>query len=88
MGWSSEPPDPLHNSFAKGPNGQVRQLKGAFALLERNQVKWRLKRVYWFSVDDVTGVCNFCNGTGLFAPGFIAKKSWAAYVKFAGGSVS
>jgi hypothetical protein len=88
MGWSSEPLDPVHDSFAKGPKGQVKQLKGAFTVLEHSQVKWHLQRVYWFSVDDVTGVCNFCGGSGLFGPGFIAKKSWAAYVKFAGGRVN
>jgi polysaccharide biosynthesis protein PslG len=86
VGWSSEPPDPLHDAFAKGPAGQATQLKGAFSLFEHKQVKWRLQRIYWFSVDDQLGNCNFCGGSGLFGPGFVAKKSWFAYVKFAGGS--
>lgn len=84
MGWSSEPPS-FGDSFAKGPAGQAKQLKGAFGLLERMQARWHVKRVYWFSVDDVSGVCNFCGGSGLFANGFAPKKSWYAYVKFAGG---
>jgi hypothetical protein len=84
LGWSSELPS-FGDSFAKGPAGQARQLKGAFGLLERYQAKWRLQRVYWFSVDDVSGVCNFCGGTGLFGNGFTPKQSWYAYVKFAGG---
>lgn len=83
--WSSGKPEPTTNDFAKGPAGQVTQLKGAFSLFSRNQVKWRLKRVYWFSVDDQVGVCNFCDGSGLFGPGFVPKQSWYAYVKFAGG---
>ena len=74
------------NAFAKGPAGQATQLKGAFSLLERNQVKWKLQRVYWFSVDDAPGACNFCDGSGLFGHGFVPKKSWFAYVKFAGGT--
>jgi hypothetical protein len=88
LGWSSQPPpaNPLLNIFAKGPAGQVAQLKGAFTLLSANQAKWRLQRVYWFSVDDQTGTCNFCDGTGLFATGFVPKKSWYEYVKFAGGT--
>jgi hypothetical protein len=49
-------------------------------------VKWKLQRVYWFSVDDDPGACNFCDGSGLFGKGFIPKKSWFAYVKFAGGT--
>jgi hypothetical protein len=86
LGWSSQPPDPLRNIFAKGLAGQAKQLKGAFSLLKAKQVKWKLRRVYWFSVDDQAGVCNFCDGTGLFAQGFVPKRSWFAYVKFAGGT--
>jgi hypothetical protein len=89
IGWSSEPFDPAgHDSFAKGPAGQVTQLKGAFNLFAHKQVKWRLKRIYWFSVDDQSGSCNFCGGSGLFGPGFVPKRSWDAYVKFAGGRAS
>jgi len=85
LGWSSMP-RAGHDAFAKGPKGQVTQLKGAFGLFKRWQAKWRLKRIYWFSIEDAPrGVCNFCEGTGLFKPGFIPKKSWAAYVRFAGG---
>ncbi len=29
-------------------------------------MKWKLQRVYWFSVDDQAGACNFCDGSGLF----------------------
>jgi hypothetical protein len=85
LGWSSKPPA-ANNSFAKGPTGQANQLKGAFSLLERMQRKWKLKRVYWFSIDDFGAACNFCDGSGLFGPGFVPKKSWYAYVKFAGGT--
>ncbi|MFN8163285.1 MAG: glycosyl hydrolase [Solirubrobacterales bacterium] len=86
LGWSSQPPAPATNIFAKGVAGQANQLKGAFSLLERRQAKWRLQRVYWFSVDDAAGACNFCDGSGLFKTGFVPKKSWYAYVKFAGGT--
>ena len=85
IGWSSEPPDPVHNAFAKGPAGQAAQLRGAFKLFKQKQAKWKLQRIYWFSVDDQQGICNFCGGSGLFAPGFLPKKSWFEYVKFAGG---
>jgi hypothetical protein len=86
IGWSSEPPDPAHDAFAKGPVGQATQLKGAFNLFKREQAKWKLQRIYWFSVDDQPNICNFCGGSGLFGPGFVPKKSWFAYVKFAGGT--
>jgi hypothetical protein len=85
MGWSSEPQS-SSNIFAKGPAGQATQLKGAFTLIRNKQVKWKIQRVYWFSVDDEPETCNFCNGSGLFAEGFVPKKSWYAYVKFAGGT--
>jgi hypothetical protein len=87
LGWSSGPPQSDgSNSFAKGPAGQAKQLRGAFGLLERNRLKWRIPRVYWFSVDDAKGACNFCDGSGLFGPGFKPKKSWYEFVKFAGGT--
>lgn len=85
LGWSSQPPTAT-NLFAKGLGGQAAQLKGAFSLLTKSQAKWKLKRVYWFSVDDQAGTCNFCDGSGLFAQGFVPKRSWPAYAKFAGGT--
>jgi hypothetical protein len=84
LGWSSQKPQ-RNNSFAKGVGGQARELKGAFKVLRANQRRWKLDGVYWFSVDDAFGVCNFCDGSGLFAEGFVPKPSWYAYVKFAGG---
>jgi hypothetical protein len=85
LGWSSQHPTP-GNSFAKGAGGQAQQLRGAFSLLKSKQAKWRLQRIYWFSVDDQPGSCNFCDGSGLFASGFKPKKSWFEFVKFAGGA--
>jgi len=85
IGWSSEPKS-AGDSFAKGPAGQATQLKGAFNLFKAKAARWKLQRIYWFSVDDAPGICNFCGGSGLFGPGFAPKKSWFAYVKFAGGT--
>jgi hypothetical protein len=85
VGWSSEPKS-ASDSFAKGPAGQATQLKGAFSLFKSKAAKWKLQRIYWFSVDDQAGICNFCGGSGLFGSGFVPKKSWFAYVKFAGGT--
>jgi hypothetical protein len=87
LGWSAGLPSASNgrNGFEKGPSGQAKQLKGAFSLLKANQARWHLKQVFWFSVDDRPGACNFCDGSGLFGPGFVARPSWKAYVKFAGG---
>lgn len=85
LGWSSQPPTST-NLFAKGLSGQAAQLKGSFSLLKAKQAKWKLQRVYWFSVDDQSGACNFCDGSGLFAQGFVAKKAWPTFVRFAGGT--
>jgi hypothetical protein len=86
LGWSSEPPNPAVDQFAKGVAGQARELRGALTLLRNKQVKWHLQQVYWFSVDDAAGACNFCGGSGLFATGFKPKKAWYEYVKLTGGS--
>jgi Glycosyl hydrolase catalytic core len=85
LGWSSKPPR-AGNSFAKGLQGQAAQLKGAFGLLRAQRRKWHVQRVYWFSVDDLPGACNFCDGSGLFAEGFRPKPAWNAFVRFAGGT--
>jgi hypothetical protein len=85
LGWSSGPKTG-GNQFAKGPAGQAKELRTAFGLLLKNQVKWKLKSLYWFSVDDQPGACNFCDGSGLFGDGFAPKPSWFSFVKYAGGA--
>jgi len=85
LGWSSQSPKSRRDGFAKGRRGQARELKGAFRLLRRNQRRWKLQRVHWFSVNDVEGACNFCDGSGLFEEGFRPKPAWFGYVRFAGG---
>jgi len=85
LGWSSEPRRSKNDGFAKGLRGQAVQLKGAFRLLRAQQRRWRVQRVYWFSVNDQPGSCNFCDGSGLFGDGFVPKPAWYAYTRFAGG---
>jgi len=84
LGWSSGKANG-GNLFAKGPAGQARELRTSFTTLRNKQAKWRLKGVFWFSVDDAPGACNFCDGSGLFGEGFNPKPAWYSYVKFAGG---
>ena len=84
IGWSSKPGS--RANFAAGSQGQARELTGAFTTLREMRSKWRIQRVYWFSVDDAPETCNFCNGSGLFKKGFIPKKSWTEFVKFTGGT--
>lgn len=85
MGWSSGRPSSAngHNQFEKGRRGQARELSGAFELLRAQAARWRVKRVYWFSLTDVPSTCNFCDGSGLFGPGFAAKPAWSAYKRLA-----
>jgi polysaccharide biosynthesis protein PslG len=87
VGWSAEPPS-RHDAFAKGVRGQATQLSGAFRLLRNNAARWRLRQVFWFSVDDLRGACNFCGGSGLFRAGFKPRPAWRQYVHFAGGRAS
>lgn len=85
LGWSSGKAS-AGNQFAKGPAGQARELRAAFTTLRNKQVKWKVKSVFWFSVDDAPGACNFCDGSGLFGEGFQPKPAWFSYVRFAGGT--
>jgi hypothetical protein len=82
LGWSSLHPSAANgnNQFEKGPQGQRRELLGAFKLLMAGQRAWHLQRVYWFSLTDAPGSCNFCDGSGLFGEGFAPKPAWYAYV--------
>jgi hypothetical protein len=85
LGWSSGKPNAEngHNKFEKGVNGQQRELTGAFNLLRADAASWRVKRVYWFSLTDAKGECNFCDGSGLFTDTFRAKPSWSSYKRLA-----
>ncbi|HKO39096.1 MAG TPA: glycosyl hydrolase [Solirubrobacterales bacterium] len=85
ISWSSKPKTGS-NLFGKGRAGQAKELRTAFTALRNKQRPWKVKSVFWFSVDDVAGACNFCDGSGLFASGFKPKPSWFSYVKFAGGT--
>lgn len=85
LGWSAGPKKE-NNYFAKGVAGQARELRTAFTLIKKYQAKWRLKSIFWFSVDDLEGACNFCGHSGLFGPGFVPRPAWFSYVKFAGGT--
>jgi hypothetical protein len=87
LGWSAEPPS-RRDAFAKGVRGQATQLSGAFRLLRNNARRWRLRQVFWFSVDDHPNACNFCGGSGLFRKGFKPRPAWRKYVHFAGGRAS
>ena len=85
LGWSSGRPEAAngHNKFEKGRRGQARELQGAFGLLRSHAAAWRVRRVYWFSLTDSPGTCNFCDGSGLFGEGFAPKPAWSAYERFA-----
>ena len=85
LGWSSGRPNAAngHNKFEKGPQGQARELTGAFKLLSAEANRWHLKRVYWFSLTDDPGTCNFCDGSGLFNRAFAPKPAWSAFKRYA-----
>ena len=68
MGWGSQP-DFQQVAFEQGPQGQVRQLRGAYGYLLENRRRLDVKQVYWFSWKDIQGDCNFCDSVGLFREG-------------------
>jgi hypothetical protein len=85
LSWSSGPKTAA-NLFGKGRAGQAKELRKAFTILRNKQRAWKVKSVFWFSVDDISGSCNFCEGSGLFGEGFVPKPAWFSYVKFSGGT--
>jgi hypothetical protein len=86
MGWGSQN-DYNQVAFEQGPQGQVRQLRGAYRFLIGNHQRLDLKQVYWFSWRDLRGTCSFCDSVGFFPEGasFQPKPAWRAFVSFTGG---
>lgn len=88
MGWGSQ--NDFHiDAFEHGIQGQVEELKAAYAYLLKNRVRLDLKQVYWFSWKDLPESCAFCDSVGLFkaGPGFTAKPAWRAFVQITHGKV-
>jgi hypothetical protein len=81
LGWGSG----RGTAFEKGRRGQARQLTRAFALLRRMSRRARIKRIFWFSWEDVPNSCNFCDSTGLINRAGRAKPAWFRYRAFARG---
>ena len=79
IGWGSG----RGTAFEKGPRGQVRQLTRAFKLLRRMRRSAHIKRVIWFSWDDLPGSCDFCDSTGLVRQNGKPKRVWWRYRAFA-----
>jgi hypothetical protein len=86
MGWGSQN-DFQKVAFEQGIQGQVRELRGAYKYLLKNQHRLALKGAYWFSWKDAPGACSFCDSVGLFKAGkkFKPKPAWSAFVGLTGG---
>jgi Beta-galactosidase len=86
MGWGSQN-NFKHDAFEQGPQGQVRELKGAYGFLIANQRRLNVKQVYWFSWKDAPLLCDFCDSVGFFRQGvkFKPKPAWNAFVHITGG---
>jgi hypothetical protein len=81
IGWGSA----RDTGFERGRRGQVRELAQAYRILSRMQNEARIRRVYWFSWEDLPGSCNFCDSVGLWTDDATApKRSWFRFVRFSG----
>jgi hypothetical protein len=79
IGWGSA----RDTAFEKGLRGQARELRRGFRILLAGRHRWRIRRVYWFSWEDVAGSCSFCDSTGLVRANGRPKPSYSAYRSFA-----
>ena len=83
VGWSSDP----RSILGQTPAGQAQQLSRAFGMLAKMRGRWKLQRVYWFSLADAgPGLCPFCAFDGLFTSDFQPKPAWSAFARQAGGT--
>jgi hypothetical protein len=88
MGWGSQ--NDFHiDAFEHGVQGQVEELKSAYAYLLENRTRLDLKQVYWFSWKDLPESCAFCDSVGFFKSGTKVrpKPSWRAFVQITGGKL-
>lgn len=86
IGWGSERG---RHGLLKGPEGQARMLRRMFRLMKRNrhQRRWKVRGVSWFSWQDGTAGCVYCQSSGLFSGppnNRRAKPSWEAFTQVAG----
>ena len=86
LGWGSQK-GAAASQLEKGPQGQARQLGGAFRLLRDRRNRWRLRQVYWFTVADARdeASCSFCDSAGLFTSDFHPKPAWHTFERVARG---
>jgi polysaccharide biosynthesis protein PslG len=82
MGWGS---DGFESRWERGYRGQARELNRAMRLLSRNRDRWRVARVFWFTVVDAPHRCQFCDSAGLLSGTGNRKPAWFAFNRWTGG---
>jgi polysaccharide biosynthesis protein PslG len=82
LGWGS---DSFESRWERGPQGQARELDRALAMLTHNRGSWRIGGVWWFSLADAFGSCQFCDSAGLLTENREAKPSWYVFNAWTGG---
>ena len=82
MGWGS---DGFESRWERGYRGQARELNRAMSLLSRNRIRWRVGRVFWFTVIDAAHRCQFCDSAGLLTGSGLRKPAWFAFNRWTGG---
>jgi hypothetical protein len=82
LGWGS---DGFESRWERGLKGQARELNEAFAMLGNHRRAWRIGGVWWFSLTDLDGGCQFCDSAGLLTTARKAKPSWYRFNEWTGG---
>ncbi len=88
VGWGSDPPDQF--GINQGPVGQQQRLSGTYKMILDNRTAWNIQRLYWFLWRDpdpnssFAHRCSFCSSAGLVRFDRTKKRSYNAFVGFAG----
>jgi hypothetical protein len=92
IGWSSATGDVSGRGLAKGIAGQASLLTSAFKFIVKNQKRFKISGVEWFSWRDIAvgeaGNCFLCESFGLLNADYSAKPSLSAFVGFTGGQTT
>jgi polysaccharide biosynthesis protein PslG len=83
LGWGS---DSFESRWERGLEGQAHELDRALSMLAGHRRSWRIGGVWWFSLADAEGGCQFCDSAGLLTENREAKPAWYVFNAWTGGN--
>jgi hypothetical protein len=84
IGWASS--GPADEPYVKGDKGQAKTLSGALGKMVKQQRRFKLRGIFWYSWRDLVGgekICTWCGFAGLRALDGAPKPAWKSFSRLA-----